>query len=84
MEAVYRCTVHMEKETLKVSTDGDSKDRSCVWLVAGKCAYQRLSTVCRHYYVIGLLQPRYVMPNLVAIRLQEKTKCGEKNPYKLL
>lgn len=48
-----------------------------MWLVVGKCAYQRLSTVCRHYYVIGLLQPRYVMPNLVAIRLKEE---WEKNP----
>lgn len=51
-----------------------------MWLVAGRSAYQRLSTVRRHYYVIGLLQPSYVMPNLVAIRLQEKKKSGKKTP----
>lgn len=42
-------------------------------------------SVCRHYYVIGLLQPRYVMPNLVAIRLQEKKEeWRKKKPYELL
>lgn len=46
MKPVHRCTLFVEKETLKVDTDGDLKEQTCVWLVAGKCAYQkRLSTV---------------------------------------
>lgn len=40
---------------------------------------RRDSALCRHYYVIGLLQPRYVMPNLVAkTTRKKKEKWGEK------
>lgn len=58
-------------------------EAACGW-----CAYQkRLSTVCRLYYVIGLLQPRYVMPNLVAKTTRKKEewrKKKKKTLYKLL
>lgn len=73
------------KETLKVGTDGGQK--LCVvggW--RGCLSEKKLSVVCRRYYDKGLLQPRYVMPNLVAktTRKKKKERRVGKKPHKLL
>lgn len=54
----------------------------CGWWLAS-VLIKRDSALCRHYYVIGLLQPRYVMPNLMAKTTIKKEKWGGK-VYKLL